>query len=193
MIVQLTGKILESSIGRLVIDVNGVGYELITPAKQFAGLRIGDVVTAKTALVIREDAHTLFGFEDAASKQLFASLHSVSGVGPKSAIAVLSHWDAEVIAEAIADGNDKVFSAVSGIGPKTAKLICVTLAGKISATSAGASPIANDVIKALVGLGWNEAAAAKTVKASLEELPGMSAAELLKASLASVSTAKVSK
>jgi len=192
VIVQLTGKVLESSIGRLVIDVNGVGYELVTPARQFAGLKPGAEITAKTSLVVREDSQTLFGFEDTASKALFASLHSVSGVGPKSAIAVLSHWDPEVIAQAIAEGNDKVFSAVSGIGPKTAKLICVTLAGKISLTASSSSPIANDVVKALIGLGWNEATAAKTVKTSLELHPNVGAAELLKVSLASASTAKVS-
>lgn len=192
MIVQLTGEVLESSLGRLVIDVHGVGYEVITPAKQFVSQRVGDQVTAITSLIIREDSHTLYGFEDSASKQLFSSLHSVSGVGPKSALAVLSHWDPETIAEAIAEGNDKVFSAVSGIGPKTAKLICVTLAGKVSSAVQGESPVMRDVISALIGLGWNESLATKTVKAALEQNPASSAGELLKLTLASASTAKVS-
>lgn len=191
MIVQLSGRIAEVAIGRLVIDVNGVGYELSTPARQFSGAKIGDQITAITSLIIREDSHTLFGFEDAASKQLFAQLHSVSGVGPKSALAVLSHWEPDVIANAIAEGQDKVFSAVTGIGPKTAKLICVTLAGKVSIANSSGNVAIDSVVAALASLGWNELTAAKTAKLLLSENPDLSAAEVLKAALASVSSAKL--
>lgn len=191
MIVQLTGRIAEAGIGRFVIDVNGVGYELSTPARQFSGIKVGDQITAITTLIVREDSHTLFGFEDSASKQLFTQLHSVSGVGPKSALAVLSHWEPEVIANAIAEGQDKVFSAVTGIGPKTAKLICVTLAGKVSIAGSSGNIEIDSVVSALTSLGWNELTAAKTAKMLLAENPNLSAAQVLKAALASVSSAKL--
>ncbi|MEY4980909.1 MAG: hypothetical protein RL174_247 [Actinomycetota bacterium] len=191
MIVQLSGIVLESTLGRLVLDVNGVGYELITPARQFSRVKIGDSVTAITSLVIREDAHTLFGFDSHEARQLFTSLHSVTGVGPKSALAVLSHWDAETIADAIANGDDKVFSAVSGIGPKTAKLICVTLAGKVSLAAAGTSADMQSVISALMSFGWSDSMATRTVKTMASDNPALSAAEILKAALASNSSAKV--
>lgn len=191
MIVQLSGIVLESTLGRLVLDVNGVGYELITPARQFSRVKIGDSVTAITSLVIREDAHTLFGFDSHEAKQLFTSLHSVTGVGPKSALAVLSHWDADTIADAIANGDDKVFSAVSGIGPKTAKLICVTLAGKVSLAAAGTSADMQSVISALMSFGWSDSMATRTVKTLASDNPALSAAEILKAALASNSSAKV--
>lgn len=191
MIVQISGTVLESNLGRLVLDVNGVGYEINVPARQFLNLKLGDRVTAITSLVIREDSHTLYGFESHEAKQLFTSLHSVSGVGPKSALAVLSHWDPDTIAGAISSGDDKVFSAVSGIGPKTAKLICVTLAGKVSPHASGTSDELQSVISALTSFGWNEAVATKTVKSMAGEAPQLSAGELLKAALASNSTAKV--
>jgi Holliday junction DNA helicase RuvA len=191
VIVQLSGIVLESTLGRLVLDVNGVGYELITPARQFSRVKIGDSVTAITSLVIREDAHTLFGFDSHEARQLFTSLHSVTGVGPKSALAVLSHWDAETIADAIANGDDKVFSAVSGIGPKTAKLICVTLAGKVSLAAAGTSADMQSVISALMSFGWSDSMATRTVKTMASDNPALSAAEILKAALASNSSAKV--
>lgn len=191
MIVQLSGSVLESTLGRLVVDVNGVGYEVITPSRQFSKVSVGDKVTVITSFVVKEDSQTLYGFESHEAKQLFTSLHSVTGVGPKSALAVLSHWDSEAIANAIANGDDKVFSAVSGIGPKTAKLICVSLAGKVSLATAGTSAELQSVITALLNFGWSDAVATKTVKAMASENPTLSAGEILKAALASKSSAKV--
>lgn len=191
MIVQLSGSVLESTLGRLVLDVNGIGYELITPTRQFSSVRVGDHVTVITSFVVREDSHTLYGFESRDDKQLFASLHSVTGVGPKSALAVLSHWDSETIANAIANGDDKIFSAVSGIGPKTAKLICVTLAGKVSLATSGISTELQSVISALISFGWSDSTATKTVKSMALENPAMSPGDVLKAALASNSSAKV--
>jgi Holliday junction DNA helicase RuvA len=191
VIVQLSGSVLESNLGRLVLDVNGVGYEVITPSRQFSKVSVGDNVTVITSFVVREDSQTLYGFESHEAKQLFMSLHSVTGVGPKSALAVLSHWDSDTIANAIAHGDDKVFSAVSGIGPKTAKLICVTLAGKVSLAAAGTSAELQSVISALISFGWSDAIATKTVKTIAAESPTMSAGEILKAALASNSSAKV--
>lgn len=191
MIVQLTGKILELDLGRLVVDVSGVGYEVSVPTRQFLSHKVGDSITVLTALIIREDAHILFGFEDSFSKKLFSQLHSVSGVGPKSAMAVLSHWEPQVIASAIAEGTDAVFSAVSGIGPKTAKLICVTLAGKVSIIETGANAQLDRAVEGLMSLGWSELAASKAAKAALEHNASLTAAEILKTALASKSSAKL--
>lgn len=131
MIAQLTGSIVEANTGRVVLDVAGVGYELLVPATQFDDVRNSQTLTVFTVLIVREDSHTLFGFEDRISKSLFLQLNSVTGVGPKSALAVLSQLSADDISRAITSGNDAIFKSVSGIGPKTAKLICITLAGKV--------------------------------------------------------------
>jgi Holliday junction DNA helicase RuvA len=124
-----------------------------------------------TAMVVREDAMTLFGFQTALEQELFDLLRSVTGVGPKSALAILGALTTAEIASAVALDNDAAFKAVSGIGPKTAKLITVTLAGKLShLVLVAQSDVANvetdfaSVVEALVSLGWPERSAQEAVK-----------------------------
>ena len=128
-----------------------------------------------TALIVREDELSLFGFATREQLELFDLLRSVSGVGPKSALGVLAQLSPEEIARAVADEDDAPFRRVSGIGPKTAKLITVSLAGKVVAPSpvrAGVPVVAPDadVVAALVGLGWPERTAAAAVEELLAEL-----------------------
>ncbi len=140
MIAALKGTALEVSNGRLIVDVNGVGYLVNVTAQLSANTSLGDGVQLRTSMVVREDAMLLFGFETSEEQRVFELLCSVSGVGPKSALAILSSADVAQIAQAVATEQDSVFKAVSGIGPKTAKLIVVSLAGKMFLPSGSASP-----------------------------------------------------
>lgn len=167
MIASLRGTLVARSGTRVVIDVAGVGYAVAVTERQARELRVGDTLRLHTALIVREDDMSLFGFADEVELSLFELLRTVSGVGPKSALGVLGEMTPDAIARAIAADDDAPFRAVSGIGPKTAKLIVVTLAGKLVAP-AGAGPqtaaagvstsgaATAALIAALTGLGWPE-------------------------------------
>lgn len=149
-----------------VIEVGGVGFDVtLTPAHTLS-LRVGHEASVVTSLIVREDSLSLFGFVDHDSLDLFTLLTGVTGVGPKSAMGVLAELSPAQIAVAVSQEDDAVFRKVSGIGPKTAKLIVLSLAGKVSVFAAApavakdvSGSIRDDVLAALVGLGWNEKAA----------------------------------
>lgn len=171
MIASIRGILGAKTAGQLVVDVNGVGYLVHVTPKTAAKFSIGDETALFTAMIVREDAMTLFGFVTALEQELFDLLRSVTGVGPKSALAILGSLSTAEIASAVALDNDAAFKAVSGIGPKTAKLITVTLAGKLShlvLVDQGTKPVAEtdyaSVVEALVSLGWAERAAQDAVK-----------------------------
>ncbi|GAA1726563.1 Holliday junction branch migration protein RuvA [Microcella frigidaquae] len=190
MIASLRGPVIALTSGRAVIDVAGVGYLVTLTERHARALRIGDTVLVHTALVVREDDMSLFGFADETELAIFDLLRTVSGVGPKSALGVLGAMTPESIARAIADDDDAPFRAVSGIGPKTAKLIVVSLAGKLVAPAAGAAPRdeqsvvggAADTITALVaalsGLGWPERVALEAATTVVEGDPDAASAGL---------------
>ena len=158
MIASLTGLVLSSSNGQIVIDVQGVGYLVHSRSQTVAAISQGDSVSFFTSLVVREDAWTLFGFESKQELEVFELLRSVNGVGPKSALSILNQMSVEQVAQAVSDESDESFKAVSGIGTKTAKLITLTLAGKLMASGSKASTtsISEGAVSALVGLGWSE-------------------------------------
>ena len=158
MIASLTGLVLSSSNGQIVIDVQGVGYVVHSRSQTVAAISLGDSVSFFTSLVVREDAWTLFGFESKQELEVFELLRSVNGVGPKSALSILNQMSVEQVAQAVSDESDESFKAVSGIGTKTAKLITLTLAGKLmaSGSKASTSSISEGAVSALVGLGWSE-------------------------------------
>ena len=196
MIVSLTGTVLSALGQQLVIEVGGVGYLVnVTPAHALS-LRLGETTTVRTVQIVREDSLSLFGFASETERELFELLIGVTGVGPKSALGVLSALSPADIAQALEREDDAVFRAVSGIGPKTAKLIVVTLAGKISSptlasTGASAPAATSDaVLAALTGLGWNEKAAKVALDAALgaaSDTERNSVPSLLKRSLAQLS------
>jgi Holliday junction DNA helicase RuvA len=158
VIASLTGLVLSSSNGQIVVDVQGVGYLLNSTAATVSSTAPGDSVSFHTCLVVREDAWTLFGFESRQELEVFELLRSVNGVGPKSALSILNHLSVEQIAQAVSTDSDESFRAVSGIGSKTAKLITLTLAGKFGSTDAlvGSATLNEQAVSALVGLGWSE-------------------------------------
>ena len=189
MIASLTGLVQRVGAGHLVVDVSGVGYQVFVPASTVQQVHLGDTVLLLTALVVREDAFTLFGFLDSEELELFDLLRSVTGVGPKSALAILSQLSIDAIRNAVVTENDATFKAVSGIGPKTAKLITVTLAGKLPGLAATATTQTvnvqtgrvdlGTVIQALQGLGWNERQATDAVRDAAEALGASATADLL--------------
>lgn len=179
MITFLHGKLVEAIPTQVVVDVNGVGYEALIPLSSFNKLpQPGQPVKLLTQLVIREDAHTLYGFMSAAERDLFRLLvNSVSGIGPKTALNVLSGMNPTVFRGAVANGDVKSLSQISGVGKKTAERIVVELRDKIG--SAGALEAAsakhtlspddqkiNDAVLALMALGFKQNEAHDSVRAS---------------------------
>lgn len=179
----------------MAIEVNGVGYAVQVTPEHGIKLRVGANAFVHTAHIIREDSQQLFGFESAEQLEVFEILLAVNGVGPKSALGVLAALSPDQIADAVAAEDDSAFRKVSGIGPKTAKLMIVSLAGKlqatrpVSATATGSSAVKASVIEALLGLGWNERVAVPAVEAALaaEADPGAATVPgLLRVALASL-------
>jgi Holliday junction DNA helicase RuvA len=190
VIASLTGLVFSRSNGQIVIDVQGVGYLVHSTAHTVGSVSEGDSVSFHTSLVVREDAWTLFGFRDKQELEVFELLRSVNGVGPKSAISILNQLSVEQIAQAVTEESDESFKAVSGIGSKTAKLITLTLAGKLVAKGPkGASSSGSEsALSALVGLGWSE----RQSRDVLQQVgtKDMSDKQLLKAALQVLSKAR---
>jgi len=195
VIASLRGTVLSVRENTCIVDVHGVGYAVnVTPSHKLS-LRIGNEHTFLTSLIVREDSMTLFGFENPESLELFELLLSVSGVGPRSALAVLAELSPADILTAVVNEDDTAFKKVSGVGPKTAKLIIVQLAGKLTALShtdavasaiPASSAITLSVVQALVGLGWNEKTARDAVDSLDTSAPTATTASVLKDALAAL-------
>jgi Holliday junction DNA helicase RuvA len=176
VISSVRGLVLSAVASTAVIEVGGVGLAVqVTPATALS-LRVGAETRLSTTLLVREDSLTLYGFPAADELEVFELLVGVTGVGPKSALGVLAVLSPNQIARAVAAEDDGAFRKVSGIGPKTAKLIVLSLAGKLfvqAAAAASARPAATSVSAnvqaALIGLGWSERVAAQAVDETLAE------------------------
>jgi Holliday junction DNA helicase RuvA len=179
MITFLQGKLVEALPTQIVVEVNGVGYEALIPLSSFDRLPPpGQPVKLLTQLVIREDSHTLYGFMTAGERDLFKLLvNSVSGIGPKTALNILSGMNAVTFRGAVANGDIKSLSQISGVGKKTAERIVVELRDKIGAAGAleaasarhGLSPDdqkTNDATLALIALGFKQSEAHEAVRAA---------------------------
>ena len=187
VIASLRGTVLEAAGSLLVVEVAGVGYAVTVTPEHALSVRHGEVVLLHTAMVVREDDISLFGFQSREQLAVFDLLRGVTGVGPKSAMGVLAALSPADIAAAVVADDDAAFRKVSGIGPKTAKLIVVSLAGKL-VDIRPAAPVAAtrgaDVLVALVGLGYAERAAQAALDDVLAERPGeRQTAVLLRAAL----------
>ena len=182
MIAYLRGRVLTTTTETVIVDVNGVGYELYCTGSVFRKLTVGAVTELYTYLQVKEDGITLFGFDTPQEKELFLKLISVSGVGPKLGISILATLSADDFALAIATADVKRLSTVKGLGKKTAEKIVLELHGKISAAEVlGASgddltvpaqPTANvklsaadeEAVSALMGLGFTRTESVQAVK-----------------------------
>ena len=193
MIAHLTGKVLARRAGQLVIECGGVGYLVHVTPEVYQQSFSKNEFSLHTAHIIREDAQLLFGFESEEELNGFNMLCTVNGVGPKSAMSVLAHLGVSGLAQAVATADDSMFKSVTGVGPKTAKLIVLTLTGKLvtgttELSSSGGSEGA--VVSALIGLGYQEKLAKAAVELALKSSPNLSESELLKLSLANLSTGR---
>ena len=160
MIATLTGTVTHKLSGSIVVDINGIGYELLTTVDDWGSAQLNEIQSFHIYEQIREDTHNLFGFTDLAAKELFIKLLSVNGVGPKVALATLSAAGVDRLSQAIASGDTSLLKGVSGVGKKTAERIMVELAGKVTTANV---PIHDETYQALVGLGYSNAQAADAV------------------------------
>jgi Holliday junction DNA helicase RuvA len=193
VIAHLTGNVLARRAGQLVIECGGVGYLVHVTPEVYQQSFSKSEFSLHTAHIIREDAQLLFGFESEEELNGFNMLCTVNGVGPKSAMSVLAHLGVSGLAQAVATADDSMFKSVTGVGPKTAKLIVLTLTGKLvtgttELSSSGGSEGA--VVSALVGLGYQEKLAKAAVESALKNSPSLSESELLRQSLSNLSSAR---
>lgn len=181
MIGRLSGVLLEKNPPNLLLDVSGVGYEVSVPMSTYYNLPgNGGQVTLFTHLVVREDAHLLFGFATESERATFRQLLSVNGVGPKVALAVLSGLSVADLTQAVAQQESGRLTKIPGIGKKTAERLLLELRDKLGAvgvaseSARGASDARHDIVTALIALGYHEREASTAVKpltaeVSLEE------------------------
>ncbi len=197
MITFLQGKLVETLPTQVTVEVNGVGYEVLIPLSSYDKLPSpGHEVKLLTHLAVREDAHTLYGFMTAAERELFRLLiNNVSGIGPKIALNILSGMNATAFRGAVANGDVKALSQISGVGKKTAERIVVELKDKIGAAGAWEAISAqralspeeqkvNDAVLALIALGFKQVEAHDIVRAALNALgPNATVEELVRSGL----------
>jgi Holliday junction DNA helicase RuvA len=170
MIGRISGTLVEKNFPQIVVSCGGVGYEIDVPMSTFYPLpRTGEEVTLLTHLVVREDAHLLYGFITAPERAAFRQLLKISGVGPKVALSVLSGLSVDDLSAAVASEDAGRLTKIPGIGKKTAERLVLELRDKLPKTvtavrAEGASASGNDVVGALLALGYNEREAAAAVK-----------------------------
>jgi Holliday junction DNA helicase RuvA len=175
----IRGEVESTDKDHAVVDAGGVGYRVYTSAQSLLHLRAGTTAKLYCQLVVREDAHTLYGFYTPEEREMFLRLTGVSGIGPKVALAILSAMKVSDLAAAIITSDERAFSKISGVGKKTAQRIIIDLAEKIATKEIiddgtgeplpGGAGVEAEAIAALVSLGYNRAEAAKAV-ASVKNL-----------------------
>jgi Holliday junction DNA helicase RuvA len=171
MIGRLTGLLLEKQPPLVLLDVQGVGYEVNVPMSTFYTLpATGEKIILHTYLVVREDAHLLFGFATETERQAFRQLVKISGVGARTALAVLSGLSVTDLHQAVVAQDSRQIIKVPGIGKKTAERLLLELRDKLSSDMIGtdgsvsSSKVNNDVLNALLSLGYNEREAGWAIK-----------------------------
>jgi Holliday junction DNA helicase RuvA len=188
VIASLTGVVSHVTLDRAVLDVGGVGYLVLATPATLAGLRVGQEARLATTLVVREDSMTLYGFADAAEREIFETAQSVSGVGPRIALAMLAVHTPDALRRAVATQDVKALTRVPGIGAKGAQRIVLELSGRLGAPDAeapaGAAPTVlapgdrrDQVVEALVGLGWTAKVAEDAVATVLADAGADAVAE----------------
>ncbi len=195
MIGKLTGTLAAKNPPQILVDVNGVGYEVDVPMSTFYALPAsGERVQLMTHYVVREDAHLLFGFATNEERAAFRQLIKVTGIGPKVALAVLSGLTVAELNQAVVLQDVKRLTRVPGIGTKTAERLLLELKGKVVAAGAGGAGVSamvsspeNDVVNALLALGYNEKEAASACR----DLPkDLAINDAIRAALKALSKAK---
>ena len=172
MIDQISGKIISSNDNYVVLAVGGLGIKVNITATLASKLVNEDLITLVTYLNVREDALDLYGFKNDSERNLFLMLISISGIGPKLAVSILSGVELEELKSNILSGDIKSLTSIPGVGAKTAKRIIIELKDKLSKTTTTelgfednfGSKISKDVLSALVGLGYSESMATEVIE-----------------------------
>ncbi|HVZ57089.1 MAG TPA: Holliday junction branch migration protein RuvA [Chitinophagaceae bacterium] len=190
MIAYLEGRFAYKSPALVYLDVNGVGYEVQISLNTYSAIQHLEQGRLLTCLLIREDAHILYGFYDRSEKEIFQQLIGVSGIGAATARVMLSYMKPEEITRAIVQGDTRTLEAVKGIGKKTAERLVVELRDKLAKAPADSniSPLKHntlhaDALNALMALGISRQAADQAMQKALAAEPGLSVEELIKKSL----------
>ncbi|MEV6910108.1 Holliday junction branch migration protein RuvA [Amycolatopsis sp. NPDC051071] len=195
MISSVRGEILSIGLDHVVIEVGGVGFAVQATPATLATLRRGEEAMLHTALVVREDSLTLFGFADADARGLFGLLQTVSGIGPRLALATLAVLDPDKLRSALVEGNITVLTQVPGIGRKGAERLTLELRDKVTALAGptDGSPVVTapgvlrgEVVEALAGLGFPAKQAEVAVDKVLGEGDGHTTSSVLRAALATL-------
>ncbi|MBV7432588.1 Holliday junction branch migration protein RuvA [Dermabacteraceae bacterium TAE3-ERU5] len=199
MIATLTGEVAWIGLDRLVLEVGGVGYDVRTTHPTLNAVRHGQRVRLFTELVVREDSLTLFGFLERDDADVFTLVQSVTGVGARTALALLSVLSPDDLRRAVLAGDTKAITKTPGIGPKVANRMILELKDKVSAPAEASAqveipapqpqlqPDSADVVNALIGLGWQEKAASEAVQRAAEYLgDGAERSALLRTALKSL-------
>ncbi len=199
MIAYLRGRVLAVTAETAIMDVNGIGYEIYCSGGAFRKITVGEVAELYTYLQVKEDGITLFGFESPREKELFLKITSVSGVGPKLGISVLTDMSGDEVATAIATADVKRLSRAKGMGKKTAEKIVLELHGKISAAEvmsvseeafpvkaqAAATAVSaqdEEAVSALMGLGFTKNESVQAVHRA-KEMGAKSTEEIIRKAL----------
>jgi Holliday junction DNA helicase RuvA len=188
---RIQGVLLEKHPPQILVDANGVGYDVEVPMSTFYNLpATGERVTLLTHLVVREDAHLLFGFGTEAERRLFRQLLKIAGVGARTALAVLSGMSVAELSDAVMSQDTGRLTKVPGIGKKTADRLLLELKDKLGADAVAGiavqrpAPATSDVLRALVALGYSE----KEALAAVKQLPeGLSVADGIRQALKQLS------
>ncbi|MGI5217480.1 Holliday junction branch migration protein RuvA [Nocardia sp. CA-290969] len=194
MIASIRGEVVELALDHVVLEAAGVGYQLNATPATLAGLTRGEQARLYSALIVREDSMTLYGFADTEARDLFGLLQTVSGVGPRLAMAVLAVLEPETLRKALAAGDIAALTRVPGIGKRGAERMVVELRDKVNlvpvpADKPGAvpvpvrTPVRDQVVEALTGLGFTLKQAEPAVDAVLAEQPDADNSTALRAAL----------
>ncbi|KHF42685.1 Holliday junction branch migration protein RuvA [Saccharomonospora viridis] len=199
MISSIRGEVLAVGLDHAVIEVGGVGFTVQATPTTLGTLRRGTEARLYTTLMVREDSLTLFGFADVESRELFGLLQTVSGIGPRLAMAALAVLEPEKLRRALADGDITTLTQVPGIGRKGAERLIIELRDKVSAPMGGepapdegttvGSAVRADVVAALVGLGFS----AKQAEQAVDKVSGEvtnDTSQVLRAALATLGKKK---
>ncbi|MEV6768913.1 Holliday junction branch migration protein RuvA [Nocardia sp. NPDC051030] len=194
MIASVRGEVLEIGLDHVVLEAAGVGYRLNATPATLAGLTRGEDSRLYTTMIVREDSQTLFGFADTEARDLFGLLLTVTGVGPKLAMAVLAVLEPEALRKALAESNVAALTRVPGIGKRGAERMVVELRDKVdlvpvqsgppgSGPAPMVTPVREQVVEALIGLGFAARQAEPAVDAVLADQPELGTSQALRSAL----------
>lgn len=189
MIASVRGEVVDIALDHAVIEAAGVGYKVMATPSTLANLRRGAESRLITAMIVREDSMTLYGFADGDARDLFLTLLGVSGVGPKIALATLAVYDPQALRQALADGDVTALTRVPGIGKRGAERMVLELRDKIGPVTPGAvggavgHAVRAPVVEALVGLGFAAKQAEEATDKVLANDPEATTASALRAAL----------